>query len=88
MIDKLFWNLPFTSSKQAEEVRVKFCIPDTDWDRKWEQVIAEHEEPGAREQLQTGWKAWIVAHAGADADAAAQAAAKPVDDVEGCFLED
>jgi hypothetical protein len=86
MIDKVFWNLPFTSPKQAEEVRVKFSIPDTDWDQKWKMISAEHDEPGAREQLRTGWKAWIVEHAGANADA--QAAAAPVEDGEECFLDD
>ena len=91
VIDRLFWNLPFTSPKQAEEVRVKFGIPETEWDLKWKQIIAEHEEPGAREQLQSGWNAWIVEHAGADAGehaGAVAAPAEPADKVASCYLED
>ena len=41
LINKLFWNLPFTSTKQSqktEEVRVKFEIPDNVWDAKWKQI--------------------------------------------------
>ena len=38
LIHEMFWNLPFseafTSAKQAEDVRVKFKIPDNVWDAK------------------------------------------------------
>ena len=35
LINKLFWNLPFTSTEQAEEVSVILEIPDRVWDAKW-----------------------------------------------------
>ena len=50
-------------------------------------MIVEHAE---RPRAIANWMESmdIVAHAGANADDAAQAAAEPVDYVEGCFLED
>ena len=35
LIDKCFWNLPFTRVKQVDEVRLKFNIPETVWNAKW-----------------------------------------------------
>ena len=58
LIDRLFWNLPFTSPKQAEDVRVKFSIPEAEWDTKWKQIVAEIELPEAREELRDGKLGW------------------------------
>lgn len=89
MIDRLFWNLPFTSAKQAEEVRSKSGIPDTEWELKWNQIVAEHEEPGARDQLQSGWNAWVVEQAGVgDVGAGAVAPMEPAEKVAGCYVDE
>ena len=55
----LFWNLYFTSAKQAVEVHVQFQIPDKVWDAKWKQISSEHDEDGALDQLRSGWKVWL-----------------------------
>ena len=65
LIDRLFWNLPFTSAVQAEEVRVEFEIPDNMWDAKWKQISSGNDEDGARDQLHefaSGYKAWLAQH--------------------------
>ena len=51
LFDKLFWNLPFTSAKQAEEVLGKFEILDNVWDAKWKQISSEHDQDSASDQL-------------------------------------
>ena len=61
-IDRLFWNLPFTSPKPADEVREKNNVPLEDWNKKWAQIIQEHTIEGARGQLLTGWKSWLQSH--------------------------
>ena len=59
MLDQLFWNLPFASSKQATVVREKFNIPEEDWQAKLTELEGEHKADGARDQLRNGWKQWL-----------------------------
>ena len=59
LVDHLFWNLPFASVKQGISVREKNNIPEEDWDRAFQAILAEHEKDGARQQLIDGWKTWI-----------------------------
>ena len=61
LMEKLFWNIPSTSAKQAEKVRVKFEIPDNVWDAKWKQISSEYNEVSPRDQLQSGFKLQSVA---------------------------
>ena len=61
LVDNLFWNLPFTSTKQATAVHEKFNVSEEDWDAKILEIMSEHARDGAREQLIDGWKSWIQA---------------------------
>ena len=58
LVDHLFWNLPFCSVKQSQVVRKKAAsgVTEEEWSTKWEEFVAEHDLPGAREQLASGWK--------------------------------
>ena len=55
-VDHLFWNLPFCRVKQSQAVRKKGNVTDEEWSTKWEEIVAEHDLPGACEQLASGWK--------------------------------
>ena len=66
-INHLFWNLPFCSVKQSHAVRKKAGVTEEEWSTKWEEIVAEHDLPGAREQLASGWKEYLGLRAGAAA---------------------
>ena len=51
LVDHLFWNLPFCSVNQSQAVSKKAGVTEEDWSTKWEEIVAEHDLPGAREQL-------------------------------------
>ena len=59
MLDQVFWNLPFTSAKQATVVREEFNYPEADWQAKREELEKEHNADGARDQLRAGWLQWL-----------------------------
>ena len=59
LVDHYFWYLPFASVKQGHAVRQKTVVTEDEWDQRWQQIVAEHEVEGAREQLKAGWKAWL-----------------------------
>ena len=59
LVDHYFWYLPFASVKQGHSVRQKANVTEEDWDQRWQRIVAEHEEEGARDQLAAGWKAWL-----------------------------
>ena len=59
LVDHYFWYLPFASVKQGHAVRQKTVATEDEWDQRWQQIVAEHEVEGAREQLKAGWKAWL-----------------------------
>ena len=59
LVDHLFWNLPFCSIKQSHAVRKKAGVTEQEWSTKWEEIVAEHDLPGAREQLASGWKEYL-----------------------------
>ncbi len=86
LVDHLFWNLPFTSSKQAHEVREKNNIPVEEWERKWDQIIREHSVAGARDQLLTGWKSWLDMHA--ESNAGTSGGQARLENPTDCYVED
>ena len=53
-------------------MRERAGTPQDEWDKRMAQMQAEHETEGAREQLASGWKAWLAERcgeaAGAEAD--------------------
>ena len=59
LVDNIFWNLPFASTKQGISVREKNNISEEDWDNTFQSITAEHDKDGARQQLIDGWKKWI-----------------------------
>jgi len=69
MLDQVFWNLPFASSKQATAVREKFNYPEEDWEVKREELEMEHKADGARDQLRAGWVQWLGGAVGQNASA-------------------
>ena len=52
-----------SGAKKAEELRVKFEMPESVWDVKWKQISSEHDADGARDQLRSGWNAWLAQNA-------------------------
>ena len=64
LVDHLFWNLLFCSVKQSQAVRKEAGVTEEEWSTKWEEIVAEHELPGAREQLASGWKEYLGKRAG------------------------
>ena len=64
LVDHLFWNLPFCSVKQSLAVRKKANVTEEEWSTKWEEIVAEHDLPGARAQLASGWKEYLGMQAG------------------------
>ena len=79
LVDHLFWNLPFCSVKQSQAVRKKAGVtePEKEWSTKWEEIVAEHDLPGAREQLASGWKEYLGKRAGEAARASGAGAVRP-----------
>ena len=59
-------DLPFCSVKQSNAVRKKAGVSEKEWSTKWEEIVAEHDLPGALEQLATGsgWKEHLGKRAG------------------------
>ena len=39
-------------------------MTEEEWSTKWEETVAEHNLPGAREQLASGWKEYLGKRAG------------------------
>ena len=70
LVDHLFWNLPFCSVKQSQAVRKKAGVTEEERSTKWEEIVAEHDLPGAREQLASGWKEYLESHDAGQAVAA------------------
>ena len=67
LVDHLFWNLPFCSVKQSHAVRKKAYLTEEEWSTKWEEIVAGHDLPGAREQLASRWKQYLIMRAGESA---------------------
>ena len=61
VIDSYFWNLPFASVRQCKYVMDNADIPEDEWTSKRAALAAEHNLPGAREQLAEGSKIWLQA---------------------------
>jgi len=70
LVDHVFWNLPFANLKQSHTVRKKANVTEKEWADKWEEIVAEHDLPGAREQLASGWKEYLESHGAGQAGAA------------------
>ena len=70
LVDHVFWNLPFANLKQSHTVRKKANVTEKEWANKWEEIVAEHDLPGAREQLASGWKEYLESHGAGQAGAA------------------
>ena len=64
LVNHLFWNLPFCSVKQSQAVRKKAGVTEEERSTKWEEIVAEHDLPGALEQLASGWKEYLGKRAG------------------------
>jgi len=64
LVDHLFWNLPFCSVKQSHAVRKKAGLTKEEGSIKWEEIVAGHDLPGAREQFASGWKQYLNMRAG------------------------
>ncbi len=60
-IDNLFWFLPFSSQKQANNMLANKELSDDYWNMKREEMAAEHMMERAADDLRTGWKAWCMA---------------------------
>lgn len=60
--DQVFWNLPLSNIKQSHAVRNQAGVTWEEWAAKWEEIVAEHDLPGAREQLASGWKEYLELH--------------------------
>ena len=73
LVDHLFWNLPFCSVKQSQAVRKKAGVTEEERSTKWEEIVAEHDLPGAREQLASGWNEYLDMLAGGPARGAGAA---------------
>ena len=58
-LDDFFWMLPFSSKKQAQIIRQVNGITDEEWEKRRDQITAEHRLPTAKEQLVKQWKTWI-----------------------------
>jgi hypothetical protein len=58
-LDDAFWMLPFSGKKQSQIIRQENDLTDDDWQKRRNQILAEHRLEGARDQLRTQWKAWI-----------------------------
>ena len=58
----MFWNLPFSNIKQSHAVRNQAGVTWEEWAAKWEEIVAEHDLPGAREQLSRGRKEYLESH--------------------------
>ena len=39
-------------------------MTEEEWSTKWEEIVAEHDLPGAHEQLASGWKDYLGMRAG------------------------
>ena len=60
VIDSYFWYMPFCSVRQCKHVMdVVAKIPEEEWVAKRNEIRAEHNRPGSREELQKGFKNWI-----------------------------
>ena len=59
VIDSYFWYLPFASVRQCKCVMDNADIPEDEWTSKRAALAAEHNVPGAREQLAEGFKNWL-----------------------------
>jgi len=43
-------------------VRKKAGLPKEEWAKKWQEIVTEHDLPGAREQLASGCKEYLEYH--------------------------
>jgi hypothetical protein len=69
---------PFSSKKQEQIIRQENNITDDTWQKRRNQIMAEHRLLAAKEQLEQQWKAWIAQDAfkaRREAETCAQAAA-------------
>ena len=73
LVDHYFWYLPFSSMKQAHSVRQRANVTEEEWETRWAQIVAEHGQEGAREQLAQGWKDWLAEREGPATGAAGAA---------------
>ena len=58
-LDDVFWMLPFSGKKQSQIIRQENDLTDDDWQKRRNQITAEHRLENARDQLMTQWKACI-----------------------------
>ncbi len=58
-LDDAFWMLPFSDKKQSQIIRQENDLTDDDWQKRRNQITAEHRLENAWDQLRTQWKAWI-----------------------------
>jgi hypothetical protein len=61
-IDHLFWYLPFSNQKQADDMLAKKEMSDEPWTIKCDEIKAEHLLERALADLRMGWKALIAQH--------------------------
>jgi hypothetical protein len=59
LLDDVFWMLPFSSKKQAQIIRQENGNTEDTWQKRRDQIMAEHRFPAAREQLEQQRRAWI-----------------------------
>ncbi len=57
--DDAFWMLPFSGKKQSQIILQENDLTNDDWQKRRNQITAEHRLKNARDQLMTQWKAWI-----------------------------
>jgi hypothetical protein len=52
LTDYVFWNLPFSSIRQAERIRQEFHITEEVWNIRSKWIRDEHRLPNAREEFE------------------------------------
>jgi hypothetical protein len=84
----VFWNLPFSSVRQAKRVRQQFSITEDVWDARCKSIRAEHRLPNAREDLERLWKERLASDPGPGDGAGAAAGARVADPADALVYED
>ena len=70
MCSGIFLSPTLSNPTVTPTVRKKANVTEREWANKWEEIVAEHDLPGAREQLASGWKEYLESHGAGQAVAA------------------
>jgi len=73
----MFSGSSFLQHQAIHNVRKKAGVTEEEWDDKLQVIVSEHDLPGAREQLASGWKEYLESHRGGQVRAAGVLVQKP-----------